>query len=201
SGRAALAGELPPTRGADPTQTVSAGDYKLYAQVAKQPDESSATVYYNAWNTKTKRVDFVVGPDSTALFAQDPKGFAHAAALTMAQGAPTTAWQRESMKVADTSSDEGLGARLRHLGYASDAALKTAEFYAQIIENEALGVALGEVAKPALSTVRADAAAIRAEAEVPHGSVNAMRRYRYEASPKHGAEKAGRASAAPKNGQ
>jgi hypothetical protein len=154
---AALADELPNTTGADPAQTIGAGDYKLYAQVAKQPDGSAATVYYNAWNTQTKRVDFVVGPDSTAVFAQDPKGFAHAAALTMAQGAPATAWQRESMKVMDTSSDESLGARLRHLGYAWDAALKSPEFYAQIIESEALGTALGTVAARGLAKAEARA--------------------------------------------
>lgn len=44
------------------------GNYKLHPMMAKQPDGSSAIAYYTAYNSVTKKTDFVVGPGSLDAF-------------------------------------------------------------------------------------------------------------------------------------
>lgn len=118
---ATLAEGLPSGTRTDPSRAFTCGaGYKLYPEVAKQPDGTDAIVYWKAFNTEAKRVDFLVGPDSLSSFTRAPSDFATAAANAFMgeQDAAT----RESMKVVDLAVREGFGPAIGHLGVASKAA-------------------------------------------------------------------------------
>jgi hypothetical protein len=133
---AALVGALPDSERTSLSHTLAMGDYRLHPAV----DEHDAVLYYAAFNTKTRRVEYIVGPDATATFRRDPDGLAHAAALTFAHGAPTTKWQLESMKTVDAMMNEGPSAGIDHLGQAWGAAVRDPNWWGEVIAGQAVGV-------------------------------------------------------------
>lgn len=118
---ATLADGLPSGTRTDASRAFSCGaGYKLYPEVARQPDGRDAVVYWKAFNTDAKRVDFLVGPDALSTFTSAPSDYATAAtnAFMDEQDAAT----RESAKVVELATRDGFGPAIRHLLPASKAA-------------------------------------------------------------------------------
>lgn len=118
---ALLATGVPSGTRSDASRAFTCGaGYKLYPQLAKQPDGKDAVVYWNAFNTETRRVEFLVGPNALATFTSAPSDYATAAANAFLgeQDAAT----RESARVVDLTVRKGFAAGIGHLGVASKAA-------------------------------------------------------------------------------
>ena len=116
-----LAEHVPAGTRTDASRSFTCGaGYKLYPEVSKQPDGKDAVVYWNAFNTQTKRVEFLVGPDALKTFTSAPSDYATAAANAFLgeQDAAT----RESARVVDLAVRKGFGPAVDHLGAASKAA-------------------------------------------------------------------------------
>jgi hypothetical protein len=165
---AALVDALPHARRTSLSHTLATGDYRLHPAV----DEHDAVLYYAAFNTQTKRVEYIVGPAATSTFRLDPDGLAHAAALTFAEGAPATKWQVESMKTVDAMMNEGPRAGIGHLGQAWGAAVRDPNWWGEVIAGQAVGVGVAgtvealETRAAARAMARGDVAVARAEAKV-----------------------------------
>lgn len=115
-----LAEGLPRGTHTDPARVMVASPYRLYPEVSKGADGKDAVHYWTAYNTETKRVEFVVGPGSLQTFKTEPKLYAVAAAngFMGEQDAAT----RESAKVVEVGMREGFGAAFHQLGKAWRAA-------------------------------------------------------------------------------
>ena len=122
---------------------IVAGDYRLHPAV----DDRGCVLYYAAFHVKTRRVDYVVGPDAAQTFAKDPDGYAHAAVLTNAHGAPSTQWERESIATSEALVRDGPRAGLEHLASAWSAAVRDPRWWGDVVQAQALGVATAEIAK------------------------------------------------------
>ena len=116
-----LAEHVPAGTRTDASRAFTCGaGYKLYPEVSKQPDGTDALVYWKAFNTETKRVEFLVGSDTLKTFTSAPSDYATAAANAFMgeQDAAT----RESARVVDLAVRKGFGPAIEHLGTASAAA-------------------------------------------------------------------------------
>jgi len=196
----AITASTPRYERSDTTRAVSCGPYKLYPAVMRDGAGGEAVVYWHAVNRETKREDFVVGPDAFTAFTSDPQKYAEVALRVFANGEPDKQTV-ESMKVVDVAMKDGPGAALAQLAHAWKVALTDPEWVVRRATDLATAGAAGSHAPSraarASEAVTAEATAGRA----PPGSVGAARRYNYEASPKHGTQKVGNVSAAPKGGQ
>lgn len=105
---ATLAENVPRGTRTDATRAFTCGaGYKLYPEVSKQPDGKDAVVYWNAFNTQTKRVELLVGPDALKTFTSAPSDYATAAANAFMGG--QDAVTIESAKTVDVAMHQGLG--------------------------------------------------------------------------------------------
>ena len=194
----ALTARRPPSERTDTKRSIDCGAYKLFPNVKPGADGRDALVYWSAVNKTTKREDFIVGPGSLAAFTADPKAYADVALRVFANGEPD-AVTLESMKAVDLAIKDGPLAAIRQLGRAWKEALTNPDWVARRVTDLATA---GVAASKAPAAARAAGAEAEAAAtQGTGGSVGSARRYNYEASPKHGAEKAGNVSAAPRNGQ
>lgn len=195
----AITASAPHSERTDTTRAISCGPYKLYPAVTRDGNGGEAVVYWHAVNRETKRADFVVGPDALTTFTSDPQKYAEVALRVFANGEPDKA-TIESMKVVDAAMNKGVGAALTQLGHAWKVALTDPAWVLRRTTDLATAAAGGHpTSRAARATEAASADAVAGHG--PPGSVGAARRYSYEASPKHGTQKVGNVSAAPKGGQ
>jgi hypothetical protein len=138
-----LAEDLPHVSRTATERQVIVGPYKLFPAVARQPDNSEAVVFFTAYNTLTKRAEFIVGPDDLARFASEPLLFQVAAANAYAHGEPNK-WELESMKTVDAAMRKGPLAAVGHLGAAWLEAVKDPDWWMQ---NAAASGAFAEAAE------------------------------------------------------
>ncbi len=119
-------------------------------------DGGDAVVYWTAFNTDTRRVEFLVGPDALKTFTSAPSNYAVAAAngFMGEQDAATI----ESAKVVDKGMREGFGAALRQLGHAWRVAGSDPKWVAKTVFNVVSSAAGGS------TTTRATCAEARTEA-------------------------------------
>jgi hypothetical protein len=158
---ATLAEGLPSGTRTDPSRAFTCGaGYKLYPEVARQPDGKDAIVYWKAFNAEAKRVDFLVGPDSLSRFTSAPSDFATAAAN--AYMGEQDAATRESAKVVDLAVREGFGPAIGHLGTASKAAWSDPKWVAKTLFNVASAGAGTASTKAACTEARTEASAVTA---------------------------------------
>ncbi|MDB4944536.1 MAG: hypothetical protein JWP97_4070 [Labilithrix sp.] len=157
-----LADGLPKDTRTDPSRAIRVGDYKLYPEVTKDPDGKDGAVYWTAFNTEPKRVEFVVGPDALETFKAEPKLYAVAAAngFMGEQDAAT----RESAKVVEIGLRLGFGAALRQLGHAWRVAGTDPKWVAKTAFNVATASA------GASTTTRATCAEAKAESSAIQSS-------------------------------
>ena len=142
-----LADDLPSGTHTDAGRVQIAGNYRLYPEVSKGPDGKDAVQYWTAYNTETKRVEFVVGPDSLQMFKTEPNLYAVAAAngFMGEQDAATKA----SAKVVEVGMREGFGAALRQLGKAWRIAGSDPKWVAKTVFNVVTASAGGGTTTPA----------------------------------------------------
>jgi hypothetical protein len=138
-----LADDLPHVSRTATDRAVFVGPYKLFPVLARQPDNSEAVVFFTAYNSLTKRGEFVVGPNDVARFASAPLLFQVAAANAYAHGEPNK-WELESMKTVDAAMRKGPFAALSHLGAAWLEAVKDPDWWMQ---NAAASGAFAEAAE------------------------------------------------------
>lgn len=165
-----LADGLPTGTRTDAARAFTCGaGYKLYPEVARQPDGKDAIVYWTAFNAQAKRVEFVVGPDALKTFTSAPSDFAIAAAngFMGEQDAAT----RESAKVVDIGMRDGFGAALRQLGHAWRVAGSDPKWVAKTALNVASSFAPGGPARGASSEVRAAVSEADEAARIAGGSI------------------------------
>jgi hypothetical protein len=196
----ALTATTPRYQRTDTTASVSCGPYKLYPALKADAAGREAVVYWHAVNRGTKREDFVVGPDSLATFTSDPQKYAEIALRVFANGEPDKE-TIESMKVVDAAMKHGAGAALAQLGHAWHVAVTDPEWVVRRTTDLATAAAGGSHAPSRAARATEAASAEITAGRAPAGSVGAARRYNYEASPKHGTQKVGNVSAAPRGGQ
>ena len=122
------------------------------------PDGKDAIVYWKAFNTEARRVDFLVGPDALSTFTSAPKDFATAAANAYIgeQDAAT----RESAKVVDLAVREGFGPAIGHLGAASKAAWSDPKWVAKTVFNVASARAGTTTTKAACAEAQTEGSAV-----------------------------------------
>ena len=150
----------------DPTRAFTCGaGYKLYPEVARQPDGKDALVYWKAFNTETKRTEFLVGPDSLHAFTSAPSDYRTAAANAFLgeQDAVT----RASAKTVDVAVREGFGPATRELWKAQLTAWTDPAWVAKTTVNVVSAVGPASAAKAEL---RLQARAAAAEAVVSEPS-------------------------------
>lgn len=153
----------------DPTRAFTCGaGYKLYPELSRQADGSDAIVQWKAFNTETKRVEFLVGPDALKTFTSSPRDYAVAAAngFMGEQDAATV----ESARVVDVAMREGFTAALGQLMTAQRAAWTDPAWVAKTTVNVVSSVGPAAAARAEL---RLEARAAAAEAQV--ASPNATR--------------------------
>jgi hypothetical protein len=196
----ALTASIPPYERTDTTRAISCGPYKLYPAVKRDGAGGEAVVYWHAVNRETKRGDFIVGPDALGAFTADPQKYAEVALRVFANGEPDKQTV-ESMKVVDAAMNKGPAAALTQLGHAWAQALTDPEWVVRRTTDLATAAAGGSHAPTRAARATEAGIAEATAGRAPPGSVGAARRYNYEASPKHGTEKVGNVSAAPKGGQ
>jgi len=157
---APLADGLPGGTRTDASRAFTCGaGYKLYPEVARQPDGKDALVYWKAFNTQEKRVEFIVGPDALAVFTSAPGDFAVAAANGFMGG--QDAVTIESAKVVDILMRDGLDPALRQLGKAQRTAWTDPSWVARTTANVVSSVGPSTVVA---AEVRLEARAAAAEA-------------------------------------
>ncbi len=142
-----------------------ASPYRLYPEVSKGADGKDAVNYWTAYNTETKRVEFVVGPGSLQTFKTEPKLYAVAAANGF-MGEPDAA-TRESAKVVEVGMREGFGAAFRQLGKAWRAAGSDPKWVAKTVFNVVTASAGGTTATRATcAEAKTEVGAMGAAADV-----------------------------------
>lgn len=154
-----LAENVPSGTRSDPSRAFTCGaGYKLYPEVSKQPDGKDAVVYWNAFNKETKRVEFLVGPDSLKTFTSAPSEYATAAAnaLMGEQDGAT----RESMRVVDVAVRRGFGPAIDHLATASIEAWTDPKWVAKTTFNVVSSLAGPAETRAAASEMRAEASPV-----------------------------------------
>lgn len=109
---------------------VVSGNYKLYPALVRHEDAGDSVAYWIAYNTQTKRNEFVVGPDELTRFTGAVELFEAAAVNAYMQGEPNK-WQLESMKAIDAAVRDGPAAAFGHLGRAWLAAIKDPSWWMQ----------------------------------------------------------------------
>ena len=121
-------------------------------------DGKDAIVYWKAFNTEARRVDFLVGPDALSTFTSAPKDFATAAAN--AHIGEQDAATRESAKVVDLAVREGFGPAIGHLGAASKAAWSDPKWVAKTVFNVASARAGTTTTKAACAEAQTEGSAV-----------------------------------------
>ena len=129
-----LAEDVPRGTRTDQARAFTCGaGYKLYPEVAKQADGKDAVVYWTAYNTETKRTEFLVGPDSLKAFTSAPSDFANAAANGfMGHGDEVV---HESVKAVDVAMRKGPKAAVGQLWHASGVAWTNPDWVAKTVGN------------------------------------------------------------------
>ena len=128
-----VAAKLPTGTRTDSTRAFSCGaGYKLYPEVAKQPDGKDAIVYWTAFNRETKRTEFVVGPDALRTFTSAPRDYATAAANGFMGGDEVT---RESVKAVDEAMRHGFAAGVGQALHASHVAWTNPDWIVKTVTN------------------------------------------------------------------
>jgi hypothetical protein len=158
-----LAEHVPAGTRTDPSRVFTCGaGYKLYPEVSKQPDGKDALVYWKAFNTETKRVEFLVGPDALKTFTSAPSDYATAAANAFMgeQDAAT----RESARVVDLAVRKGFGPAIGHLGTASEAAWSDPKWVAKTVMGVASSLAVPEASTTSAAEVESAASRTLSEA-------------------------------------
>ncbi len=74
--------ELPSTDGVDMGTDFRLGVYRVYPQVRRHPDGSRTVPYCIAWNTRTERNEFIIGPGSIRQFQDQIDLYTNVAALS-----------------------------------------------------------------------------------------------------------------------
>lgn len=123
-----LAENLPAVTRTATERPLIGGSYKLFPALARQPDGTESTVYWTAYNTQTKRAEFIVGPDSLTTFTSEPVLFEAAAGNAYMNGEPNR-WQLESMKSVDAFMREGVTSSAQHLASSWLAAVQDGNWW------------------------------------------------------------------------
>lgn len=160
-----LAENVPHGTRTDPTRAFTCGaGYKLFPEVAQQPDGKDALVYWKAFNTETKRTEFLVGPEALKSFTSAPSDYATAAANAFLgkQDAVTLA----SARTVDVAVGEGFGAAVHELRKAQVTAWTDPSWVAETTINVVSSVGPAAAARAELR-LQARAAAAEAVAAEP----------------------------------
>lgn len=163
-----LAEDVPKGTRTDQTRAFTCGaGYKLYPEVARQLDGKDAILYWTAFNAETKRVEFLVGPDSLTAFTSAPKDFATAAANGfMGDGDEVT---HESVKAVDVAMRKGVGPAVGQLWHASGVAWSNPDWAAKTVANVASAF-VGST--DAANRMRLDQRAVAAERSIAQPDAN-----------------------------
>ncbi len=130
-----LAEDLPFVSRSSAAHRETAGAYRLEPMLTKDASGREGLAYYNAFNTETKRVEFVVGPDSLEAFKSQTDWFASAGALSFANGGPKTSWELESARVMNSVMRDGLRAGMTHFARAWNEAVRDPVFWGRLVTN------------------------------------------------------------------
>jgi hypothetical protein len=156
---AVLTDDLPRDTRCLPARALTVRQYKLYPEVRRE-DGADKVVYWTAYNTDAKRVDYVVGPDALASFSRSTADYGRAADTTFAQGPPDEV-TKQSLKAVEAGVRGGFGPAIRQLGTAWKTALSDPKWIAKTAVDAVIG--LGS-AMPARRAIVARGAAAEAQA-------------------------------------
>lgn len=159
-----LAAKAPTGTHTDSTRAFTCGaGYKLFPEVAKQPNGKDAVVYWTAYNRDTKRTEFLVGPDALRTFTSAPSDYATAAANGFTGGDEVT---RESAKAVDAAMRDGFAAGAGQALHASRVAWTNPDWVVKTVTNTSATFVQSVAVADRLKVDMRAAAAERAVGEV-----------------------------------